>query len=465
VNYKVVLESTPTVAEVSRIEALLKTSSNCRFNVPCPNCQRYQVLHFARLKWDRLPNGEHDVDVAGRTARYHCDHCNEPCHDHHRAWMMRRGVWLPHNCQIDHEKALEVAERRNQQLKEGTFSDEPAGRYWKHGYAIGEPTRDGSVAGYQLSSLYALSLTWGRIAEEWISVYQVPVNRRNFINSWLGETFREKKRSEKWESLARRLIVQIPRGMAPLWASLLTMGIDRQKDHYKWVVDAWGPGGMSHTMDYGRADDLRSILKEQILRKWQHADGGTIEVARAMVDAGFDPEEPYTVSKECLDASPRIVLLCCHGSSRPLQAPFKITELDERTIMPGLPYVLVDGDWTQLGLERQLHELRPGESGAMSVFEAEPAEHEAFFRELLNDEPIWGTDRHNNPQCSWDRITEADPNDHRDCRRDSTVGQLIYTEGKPILSRDQELAKQMPQVTAPRLITPDGRPFMAAPRR
>lgn len=463
-TYKYLLESTPSVRGGSRIERARLQGSNSAFYVPCPHCQHYQTLKLVRIIWEKPKHGPQDPDLAKRTARYMCEHCNGACLDHHRSYMMRLGVWVPDGCDIDHGRAMKVAMERRRQLAAGTFSHELPGRFWKQDYLIGEPVRDGSSASYQLSSLYALARTWGDIAEKWVSVQGNKTSEWNFVNQWLGETWVVNTRCEDWEAIYRKIVIDIDRYVAPIWASLVTVGVDRQKDHYVYVVDAFGPDNNSHTMDYGKFNDLTWLLNNVILREYDHADGGKIRVSRTLVDSGFNPKEPYEFSRFCLSRSPRLMVLCCKGSSTPLYTPFKISTLGPETSMPGLPLVRIDGDWTQGELEAQLHETKPGAPGSISLFYGEKEEHEDYIKQLLNEIATVKVDNKNHTQTVWNQADENYPNDIRDAKRYARGGCLIYTSGGPPRARSAPAPKPAPPLLPDLSRMPDGRPFLVSQR-
>ena len=98
---------------------------------------------------------------------------------------------------------------------------------------------------------------------------------RNFVNQWLAETWAPHDRKTTWEQLGKRIIVRDrPRWVVPEYASLVTVGIDRQKDHWAWVMDAWGPERRHATIAYGDAEELQWVTENVILADHAHADGG-----------------------------------------------------------------------------------------------------------------------------------------------------------------------------------------------
>lgn len=50
-NRKIILTSTPTIKDISRIEAAYEQSDQRRYYVPCPCCGHYQTLKWPQLKW------------------------------------------------------------------------------------------------------------------------------------------------------------------------------------------------------------------------------------------------------------------------------------------------------------------------------------------------------------------------------------------------------------------------------
>lgn len=81
---KIVLISTPTLKNQSRIEtAYLKTDQR-KYFVPCPACGEYQELIWEQLKWEK-----------GRpeTARYECSGCQFRIPHFEKEQMLARGEW------------------------------------------------------------------------------------------------------------------------------------------------------------------------------------------------------------------------------------------------------------------------------------------------------------------------------------------------------------------------------------
>lgn len=454
---KVIYESTPTIKGASRIEGRLLTGTNCRLHVPCPHCKRYQELRMGardqegkiditqpgRLAFDTPESGKPDKDLAKETAHYVCisGKC-KPILDEHRAWMMRRGVWVPEGCKVRHKKALAAAEHWYEHLTADAGGDgaslDPPWKGWKKAdWISGKPARDAEDASYQLSSLYALSLSWGDIAKEFVTVKDKPAELHNFINSWLGESFEIRRRKQDWEALGRRLIEpEISRMIVPEWASIVTTTVDRQEEFYVWQSMAWGPGRRAATIGYGDADTLDEIRVEAIERHFVHADGGkALRPAVTLIDDGFKPDSNvYDFCMACNRAG--MLVLPCKGSSKVLDANYKQTRLGKNTSNPGQLLIFVDTMRTQAWIDNVLHSVDRTAPGGLSLHEGTLEEHQDWLQQVLNDTASLELDRDNNQRERWMRIDTHVPNDYRDLTRYGFVAMLIASRGGNIRPRN-----------------------------
>lgn len=417
---KFVIESTPGQRIVSLIEAQRLQSTNCHYAVPCPHCGKFQKLVLGDgekpggIFWEKDAAGRSTPELAAKTAYYVCVHCQQPIRDIHRPQMMNLGVWVHEGCSVDHERAMTARER-------------PGSRDWM----TGEPMRNGKIYGSQISVLYALFHGWGDIADRFLRSKQRTQMLRQFINEDLGETWEVSERKDGPERIAERLIVNVPRGIVPRAFSTITMGIDKQKSHYVYVVKAWAPGGRSHTLQYGEcwpgANDSSGGLEEVkslLMARWQHEDGGTqLGIRGALIDSGHFPKG---VSDFVVDCKRRgIPILACKGSSTKLDAPFLKRTMGKDSATPGQLLVLVDTADSQDWIEDVLHNRRPDEPWGMSIHAGSYYDHEEYIAQLLNDAPVDRLDARGNVQVSWDRLDDSIPNDWRDCERYAMVAALV----------------------------------------
>ena len=459
---KIVFESTPTEEDTSEINARRVAGSNCNLWVPCPHCHHYQLLRLGerdddgrllltrpgRLGFDRRADNALCREVALLTGHYVCITGNcPPILDSHRRWMMRYAVWAPEGCTVDDAKAMAAAKKRNQELTDVLFrrpvSDPLIWKGWKHAdWIVGEPDRDGPNASYgPLSSMHALSLTWGDFAYAFVDAI-INGNWRNFANSWLGEAIKVESRKQKWEELCSKITVSVPRYVVPERASYITIGIDKQEldPPYPYVVVAWDSEDSPHVLDYDRVSSLDEIL-EVILRKYEHIDGGSpIIAAQSLFDSGFRPKE---VAPFCLKVH-RLHKRHVHmakGSSKDLGCNYKVTKLDKKSETPGMILVSMDTLRTQEWVEELLYHKDRGAPGALTVFDAEPNEHWDFCEQLLNQ-------RQDRIKKTWDKIDDDDPDDFRDCIRLAYIARLFRLRNKKVPPRMAQVITPPPRKTA-----------------
>lgn len=246
---KVFIVSTPTIAGRSRVEREYQRSDQRRFFVPCPHCHHYQPLRFAQLRWDK---GE------PQTAQYVCEECRALCGEHHKTEMLRRGEW--------------------------------------RATAPGE----GRSAGFHLSSLYSPVgwMSWVEIAQRWEAAQGDQELLKEFINTVLGETWKDGAEAPKWQDVyARRsdhLTGSVARGAMALFA-----GADVQKDRIE--VSVWGFGRnrerwlVEHRVLPGDTNRSKvwADLEAMFDKTWRHESGAEMSVRDWGIDSGAFTSEVY----------------------------------------------------------------------------------------------------------------------------------------------------------------------------
>lgn len=246
--------STPTFAGRSRIERAYQDSDRRRYYVPCPECGEMQPLEFPRLKWAQ-------VERPPEQAAYQCRACLALVEEYHKSAMLAAGAW------------------------------------------VAEAPGAGRVRGYHLSALYSPVgwLSWGEIATEFEKVKGNPELLRVFVNTVLGETWKDRGEAPEWEQLMRRRDTY-PIGTAPEGVLFLTAGVDVQKDRLVYEVVGWGRGKTSWSVDYavipGDTADLEggpwSKIDALLARRFPHAGGVELAVTMLAVDSGYNTQQVYS---------------------------------------------------------------------------------------------------------------------------------------------------------------------------
>lgn len=245
---KIFMVSTPTVEATSRIWREWEISDKRRYHVPCPDCGHKQPIEWARIKWPQDRPKE---------AYFVCEDCGAIIEEHQKTEMLAKGEWIAEN-------------------------------------------PDSKVRGYHLSSLYSPLgwFSWGEAAETFVKAANNVEALKSFVNTILGEPWRDKGEAPDYMKLYRRR-EELKLGFVPKKALVLTAGVDVQKDRLEVEVVGWGRRMESWSVDYivipgdTSADDCWNELERVLNKDWEHELGGTIRIRRMAVDTGYNTQRAY----------------------------------------------------------------------------------------------------------------------------------------------------------------------------
>ena len=267
---KVLITSTPTLRDQSRVEKEFLRSDQRRYFVPCPHCGEMQWL-----RWRGYADGDDEqraktyrlvwIDEGKTRAGYLCagEGCGAIIEEHHKTTMLLAGEWRP--------------------------------------TAVGDP----GVRGYWLSSLYSPLgwRSWVEVLQEFEQAATDPALLKTFVNTVLAETWEDATTQRlDAEGLSARAGGYSLRTV-PAGAALMTCGIDVQRrggGYLQIVWRAWGHGDESWLVDreiiHGdpMGDDLWEQARVAIDRDYPCADGGTMRAFAAAIDSG-DGETVHAV--------------------------------------------------------------------------------------------------------------------------------------------------------------------------
>jgi phage terminase large subunit GpA-like protein len=402
-SHKILVECSPSIKDRSRIEAEYLQSDMRRYFVPCPHCKHHQVLRMGSgqtgeggLRWDKPKDGESTADVAERTARYICEQCGKSIYDRHRPNMMRCGVWAPKGCTVD-----------------------------KKGKLCGKVERTCSVAGFRLSSLYSLQLTWGKIAAAFTTMRRNPKTLQMFINGWLAETWEPYRIKSEPEDVADRLSTDDKPGVIPKWATWLFSAVDVQAEYFKWMKVAAGPGERVSIVDRGICDTWEEVFEHCVNQPVPHADGGpALLPCLTLIDSG-DGKKTDEVYRKCREWSrlDRLVLPCKgantdSGSSyeKSVKVPEKHNSrsLKRQALRAqGAVVIRVNSFWHEPIIQRWLDARKPDDADSLSI-PRELADDLEFMRELCNAVQSDDPSKMDPDRLLWKKRWESEANDFRD---------------------------------------------------
>ena len=194
---RVLMVSTPTIRDLSRIEAAYRESDQRRYLVPCKHCGERFEITWERIVW--TPGAAHKPACA-------CPSCGGLHDERDKPAMLRSGAW------------------------------EATG------------TGDGKTAGFHLSSLYSPFEPWAAIVADFLDARGDPARLKAWTNTKLAQT---------WDEGATRIEPNALAARAESWgeglpdgAAILTAGVDVQGDRLEVEIVAWGAGEESWSIDY-----------------------------------------------------------------------------------------------------------------------------------------------------------------------------------------------------------------------
>jgi phage terminase large subunit GpA-like protein len=369
---KILLTSTPTIKDHSRIEAEYLRSDQRRFYVPCPKCGEMQWLKWAQMKWE---------DGDPQSARYECEHCRERFEELHKPAMLRRGEW--------------------------------------RATAPG----DGRTAGFQLSGLYSPLgwFSWADMVEEFLRAKADAPALKTWLNTRAAETWEEDYASKVSADGLRERCESYEYGVMPEASVALTAGIDVQDNRLAISVWAWGAGEegwlIFHQEIFGDPSraDLWKQVDEAVLRKWEHASGKWIPPDVVAIDSGGHfTAEVYQFARE----RARQGVIAIKGASqrnKPVIGKGSRVDINAkgRTMKRGATVYSVGTDTAKTTLFARLKHNEPGEGFLHFPMEAD----EDYFKQLTAEKQVLKHTRHGFPIREWTKKANA---------RNESLDTLVY---------------------------------------
>jgi len=246
--------STPTVDGESRIDADFETTDKRYYFIPCPHCDHYQTLIWDRLKWD---------DDNHFNNWYECESCEEPIKEFQKTKMLAAGEWRA--------------------TAEG---------------------KDPKVRGYHLNALYSPVgwYSWADCINDFIEGQKDDRLRKVFINTVLGETYKDQLEQPDWKRLwERSRSCDYRVGHVPHETCLLVAGVDVQRDRLEIEVVGFARNKVSYSIDYvvlhGFTDQPEVWAElEELLEKVYPVQGDErkgYKIEKLAIDSGYNTQVVY----------------------------------------------------------------------------------------------------------------------------------------------------------------------------
>ena len=374
---KILLTSTPTIKDFSRIESEYIASDQRKYYLPCPLCGHYQHLEFKNLKYE-------DKDPS--TVEYECEECKERFKEVHKTSMLRQGEWRA------------TSETKNK------------------------------TAGFHLNGLYSPLgwFSWERMVQEFLQAKNDAPLLKTWVNTRLSETWDADAVSRvSAEGLLKRCESYAP-GTIPEGVLCLTLGVDVQGgggiggDTQRLEVSVWGWGEgeeawlIDHQVIQGDPHTSHPwlALDALILGEWEHPSGVKLKPDCTVVDSGgLATQAVYGFCRQ-RQAQGVIAVKGSSQSRKPVIGRGTKVDINakNKTLKRGATVYLMGSDTAKDALIGRLKHNEPG-PGYLH-FHAQTSEE--YFKQLTAETQILRTNRSGFQVPTW-TLKPGTRNEALDC--------------------------------------------------
>ena len=238
-NRKIFMCSTPTIKGISAIESAFEESDMRYYNVPCPECDHYQVLKWKNVVWD---------ENKPETAVYACEDCGSLIEESSKQWMINNGKWVATN-------ALN------------------------------------KTAGFHISELYSVWSTWADMATNFLEAKKNPETLKTFINTALGQSWQEQGDTVEYEALLQRRL-NYDHTAIPEEVLVIVAGCDTQKDRLEITITGFGRNYEAWVIDHRifwgdpNAANCWADLDAYLKTRFKTESGRVMPISCTCIDSG-----------------------------------------------------------------------------------------------------------------------------------------------------------------------------------
>lgn len=251
-NRKIVIVSTPTIKETSRIEKEYNESSMEEYYLKCPECGEYVQVEWKNIKFNK--HNDDSFDLEGMV----CTNCGVISEEY--KWKNSEGKWIA--------KHPERSDRR----------------------------------GFHLNELVSPWRKWEDIVSDFLKAKKTNETLKVWVNTSLGECWEEKGEIDSGEILKKRR--QYYNCEVPKNVLCLTAAVDVQDNRLEYEIVGWGLDYESWGIKYGQImgdpgqkevwEDLDNILSKNYVRE----DGQILQILTTCIDSGgHNTDEVYRYCK------------------------------------------------------------------------------------------------------------------------------------------------------------------------
>lgn len=246
-NRKIVIGSTPLLADTSNVVRAYAQSDQRIYECCCPRCSGFTELLWRHIEWE--PDRP-------ETAQFRCPHCASLIPEHEKPAMVEAGRW-----------------RATAQVE--------------------------GHAGFKLNALVSFlgNASWAKLAAEFLVAKDDPAQLQVFVNTALAEPWNEAEAEISESDLASRAEGWSLNAIPPEVLAV-TVGVDLQDDRLEASIVGWSRTDalvLAHVVVWGQpTDDTTWMELDELLRtRWTHPHGGRLKVDACVVGAGYMPDIVY----------------------------------------------------------------------------------------------------------------------------------------------------------------------------
>jgi len=275
------------------------------------------------------------------------------------------------------------------------------------------PCISNKTAGFHINELYSPWKSWADVVSDFYAAKAHPEKMKVWVNTSLGLPFQYTSQDQPdWKRLYER---RERFDKIPARASLLTAGVDVQRDRLEWSLIAWDKKeswvvfheiiqGETYNLD----DPCWQTLQHRLLQSFEREDGKTLSIKRMAIDAGYNTSTVYTWTRQ----QPRHLIMAVKGQilDVPLSQPKKATitargkSNKSGPLLWGVGTNIIKSDlYGRLALQKPTDE-EISRSGYPSHFIHFSELPEGYFRQLCGEACILTTDTHGKARYEWRQI-------------------------------------------------------------
>lgn len=278
----------PTVKDMSRIEASYNESDKRKPFVKCAHCNHWQIMVWKNVRWEK----DNDGNGIAETAQIHCEACGVAWTEFERLTTLKNISWrqtAEFSCK--HCKEITKPQHWNGDDLDHWEYDEVNYVHRAKCENCGKGKCPNNHAGFWANKLYGQFRPVSDMAKLWLEVKGNIEKLKMFINTQLAETFEvagEQIKDIEW-LLAKR---EKYAAELPDEVGLITAGVDTQNNRLEIEVVGWGRDEESWQLEHKiipgdpKNPETWKQLDEFFKRSYQRADGRVSYIAAAAIDMG-----------------------------------------------------------------------------------------------------------------------------------------------------------------------------------